>query len=291
MIGLRIIDALDRQGWLDQTSRAVQQVVQGAIKAGGPVAQRIEDVLHGTGAGHPLHPALTDVPLGAWTVAAVLDALEAVGGNRELGPGADAAIGIGLVGAAGSAVTGLSDWQELDTKPLRVGLVHGLLNISATLMYAGSLALRRRGARDAGRALAFGGYATALAAAYLGGDLVYRDQIGVSHANPVWTPLDFAPVLADADLPEGGLRCVELGDRRLVLARQGGRIYALDERCSHLGGPLSEGTLEAGGVRCPWHASLFALADGSPLEGPASIAQPCFETRVRDGQIEVRAAS
>lgn len=290
MIGLRIVDALAQERRLDQAARTLQRALQRAIAAGGPAAQRIEDLLHGTGAGHPLHPALTDVPLGAWTVAQVLDALDALGGDERMAPGADAAIAIGLAGAALTIATGLSDWQELDTKPLRLGLIHGALNMSATLLYVGSLLLRRSGARVAGRGAAAAGFALALGAAYLGGDLVYRDQIGVSHAAPVWTPLEFEPVLADVDLREGVPRRVTVGDRAIVLVRQGGRIYALDDRCSHLGGPLCEGTLEQGGLRCPWHGSLFALSDGSPLEGPAAIPQPCFETRVRAGQIEVRAA-
>jgi len=66
--------------------------------------------------------------------------------------------------------------------------------------------------------------------------------------------------------------------------------YALAERCSHLGGPLADGMLEDGCIQCPWHGSRFALEDGRPIDGPASIPQPCFETRVRNGRIEVRAA-
>jgi nitrite reductase/ring-hydroxylating ferredoxin subunit len=106
----------------------------------------------------------------------------------------------------------------------------------------------------------------------------------------VWTRLKYTPVLADADLPEGELRRVEVGERRIVLARQGGHVYALEERCSHLGGPLADGMLEDGCIQCPWHGSRFALEDGRVIEGPASIPQPCFETRVRNGRIEVRAA-
>ena len=290
MIGLKIVDALAGQHWLDRASQVVQQGVQQLIKAGGPAAQRIEDTLHGTGLGHPLHPALTDVPIGAWTAALVLDVLDALGGDDSFAPGADAAIDVGLVAAVGTALTGLIDWQELDARPLRIGMVHGALNLSATVLYAAARVLRRRGARAAGRSLAMAGYAVLLAGAYLGGDLVYRDRIGVSHAEPVWTPMQFAPVLPEAELPEGALRRVTVGERQIVLARQNWQIYALAEHCTHLGGPLSEGTLEDGSIRCPWHGSRFALADGRPLAGPAALPQPCFETRVRDGQIEVRAA-
>ncbi len=62
--------------------------------------------LHGTWLGHPLHPVLSDVPLGAWTAALALDGIEAASGRRELGPGADAAITVGLGGVAAPAAWG-----------------------------------------------------------------------------------------------------------------------------------------------------------------------------------------
>ena len=77
------------------------------------------------------------------------------------------------------------------------------------------------------------------------------------------------------------------GDVDVVLARQHGRVCALVHSCSHLGGPLSEGTLKDGSVVCPWHGSEFALADGKVLNGPATQDQPCFRVRERDGQMEV----
>jgi nitrite reductase/ring-hydroxylating ferredoxin subunit len=76
----------------------------------------------------------------------------------------------------------------------------------------------------------------------------------------------------------------------ILLLRQGERIYALGETCAHLGGPLAEGTLDGTSVVCPWHGSRYALEDGRVLDGPSAHAQPSFEVRVRNGQIEVRAA-
>jgi nitrite reductase/ring-hydroxylating ferredoxin subunit/uncharacterized membrane protein len=289
MIELRVVDALARQEWLKQASQAVQEAVQGIFKAGGSAAQPIADALHGTWLGHPLHPVLTDIPIGAWTTALALDALDMFS-ESDYAPGADAAVALGLAGAVGAAVSGLTDWKELDARPLRIGLLHGTLNLSATVCYAASLALRRSGARSAGRGTAIAGYLLATAGAYLGGDMVFRDQIGVSHIDPVWTSLKFTPVLPDAKLAEGEPRRVEVGERKIVLVRQDGHIYALAERCSHLGGPLADGEIENGCIICPWHGSRFALEDGRPVDGPATIPQPCFETRVRDGQIEVRAA-
>jgi len=289
MIELRAVDALARQKWLGRASDTVQQAVQRIFEAGGSAAQPIADILHGTWLGHPLHPVLTDVPIGAWTAAVLLDGLDIVG-EQDYAPGADAAVALGLAGAVGAAVSGLTDWKDLDARPQRIGLVHGALNLGATALFGASLLMRRSGARAAGRGTALAGYLMAAAAAYLGGDMVYRDQAGVSHTRPVWKPLKYAPVLPDAELAEGELRRVEVGERRIVLARQDGRVYALDERCSHLGGPLADGKLEDGCIQCPWHGSRFALEDGHPVDGPATVAQPCFETRVRNGKIEVRAA-
>jgi nitrite reductase/ring-hydroxylating ferredoxin subunit/uncharacterized membrane protein len=289
MIELRAVDALARQKWLGRASDAVQQAVQRIFEAGGATAQPIADFLHGTWLGHPLHPVLTDVPIGAWTAAVLLDGLDMVG-EQDYAPGADAAIALGLAGAVGAAISGLTDWKDLDARPQRIGLLHGALNLGATALFGVSLVMRRSGARAAGRGTALAGYFVAAAAAYLGGDMVYRDQAGVSHTRPVWKPLKYAPVLPDTELAEGELRRVQVGERRIVLARQDAHIYALDERCSHLGGPLADGKLEDGCIQCPWHGSRFALEDGHPVDGPATIAQPWFETRVRNGQIEVRAA-
>jgi nitrite reductase/ring-hydroxylating ferredoxin subunit/uncharacterized membrane protein len=289
MIEQRVIDTLARQKWLDQSSQAVQQALQQLFEAGGAAAQPIADVLHGRWLGHPLHPVLTDIPIGAWTVALVLDALGVVS-DQDFDAGAETAIALGLAGAVGAAAAGLTDWKDLDARPRQIGFLHGALNLGATMLYATSLVLRRRGARAAGQGTALLGYVAMTVAAYLGGDMVYRDQIGVNHTNPVWGTLKFAPALAESDLAEDEPRRVEVGEQRIVLVRHDGHIYALAERCSHLGGPLADGNVEDGCIQCPWHGSRFALADGHPVAGPATIAQPCFETRVRNGQIEVRAA-
>ena len=120
--------------------------------------------------------------------------------------------------------------------------------------------------------------------AYLGGSLVYHHQIGVDHTAIIEPPEEFTPVLAELNLLEGQPTKVMADDVPVVLVRSRGQIYALVETCAHLGGPLAEGTLQDEGIVCPWHGSRFALADGRVLDGPATFPQPCFETRVREGQ-------
>jgi nitrite reductase/ring-hydroxylating ferredoxin subunit/uncharacterized membrane protein len=283
-----INDVIDQQTWLEPASEGVQHAVTTALQPYRPATRPFNDLLNGTWLGHPLHPVLTDIPIGAWTVTALLDTLEMMTGRQDFTPGADAALGLGVVGALGSAVTGLADWQYTVDMPRRTGLIHALLNASATALYATSWLLRRAGKRGAGHVTALLGFGLVTAGGYLGGDLVFRDRLTVDHA-PEQTPPDtFTPVLADAELPEGGTRRVQAGDVQVMLARQGGQIYALAESCSHLGGPLSEGTLEGNSVICPWHGSRFNLSDGSIVHGPATCPQPHYETRVRDGQIEMR---
>jgi nitrite reductase/ring-hydroxylating ferredoxin subunit/uncharacterized membrane protein len=286
----RAIQIVNRQGWLEPLADRLQSILSNTATTAGPAGQQVEDVLHGRWLGHPLHPALVNVPIGAWTVAAALDAIEEVSGNRALGSGADAAIGLGLVGALGAAITGIADWRHTDGRARRVGLAHGLLNTGAMALYTTSLILRRFKARRAGRGVAAFGYLVANASAYLGGYLVFNEQVGVDHTADQQPPQVFVPVLSEAELPENTLRRVTANGMPVLLLRRGERIYAIAETCSHLGGPLAEGKLENLSVVCPWHGSRVALQSGEVLNGPSTYPQPCFESRVQQGQIEVRAA-
>jgi nitrite reductase/ring-hydroxylating ferredoxin subunit/uncharacterized membrane protein len=285
-----LINAIERQDFLEQAGDAIQPAVSNAFKAAGPAGREVKNFLHGTWLGHPLHPVLTDVPIGAWTAALALDAMESISGRKELGAGADVAIAVGLLGAAGSAVTGLTDWSETYGRARKVGLLHGLLNAGATALYTTSLVMRRRKKRSAGMGLAMLGYAVSSAAAYLGGHLVYGEQVGVDHTAAQEMPKEFVAVLPEGELSEGEMKKVEADGVPVLLVRRNGEIHAIAHTCSHMGGPLSEGKLEGEVVQCPWHGSRFNVRDGSVVDGPATFPQPCFEARVREGQIEVRSA-
>ena len=283
------IHTITDQEWVDRAGDKLQPAVLNAYKAGGEAGQQIKNALHGTWLGHPLHPALTDVPVGAWTTAAVLDVLE-LGGNKKYAPGADAAVAVGLAGAVGAAVTGLTDWTGTTKERRRLGLVHGMLNLGAAALYSASLLLRRREkSRGSAIGLSMLGYGIASFSAYIGGHLVFRNQVGVDHtAGPENYPDDFVAVLPENELEDNTMRCVKAGEVAVLLVRQNGEIFALAHTCSHLGGPLSEGDLLDGKVRCPWHGSVFSLEDGSVVAGPATGPQPSFEVRVKNGKIEVR---
>jgi nitrite reductase/ring-hydroxylating ferredoxin subunit len=171
----------------------------------------------------------------------------------------------------------------------RVGLTHGLLNICATGLYVASLVARSRRNRSGGRALALAGFVVSSAAAYLGGNLVYGKQIGVSHTAGEPLPHDWTPVMATEALEEGRPQRAEVNGVKVLMLRREGQVLCISEVCSHLGGPLAEGKIEGDTVTCPWHGSRFCLRDGSVIDGPATHPQPCFETRVHEGRIEVKA--
>lgn len=279
--------AIAEQAWLDGIADPLQKIVRGSFEnAGG-----LKDLLHGVWLGHPLHPVLTDIPVGAWTAAMVLDAIEGLSGRDGIGAGADVAIALGLVGAVGSAVTGLTDFSEIDGPAKKIGVVHGVLNIVAAGLYTASLISRLRKQRAAGRSLAMLGYAIAAASAYLGGHLVFSEQVGVDHTATadLGQPDKFTRVIAVDDLRENTPTRVNAGSVAILLVKRDGRIHAMTETCPHLGGPLSEGKLVGDAIECPWHHSQLALEDGHVVQGPTAFPARCFDVRIREGHVEVRA--
>jgi nitrite reductase/ring-hydroxylating ferredoxin subunit len=127
---------------------------------------------------------------------------------------------------------------------------------------------------------------------YLGGYLGYSRGVGVNHALNESPPEDWTAVLDDDTLPAGGSRKVVAGDSGILLHRHGTEITAIGSMCTHAGGPLEGGEIDdaACTVTCPWHQSVFRLADGAVVHGPASVPQTAYETRVAGGKIEVRVA-
>ena len=195
------VEVIEKQDWLEPIADRLQPTVAAALGVDGPIGPKVANILHGTWLGHPLHVVLTDMPLGSWTAAAVLDVLEEKTGSRAIGRGADSAIAVGLVGAAAAALTGLADWSKIGGgQPRRIGLAHGLINATATACYVTSLYLRRAHSRRAGRRFAWLGLIVSSVAAYLGGHLVYKEKIGVDHTADTSPPEDFVAVMAEAEL-------------------------------------------------------------------------------------------
>jgi nitrite reductase/ring-hydroxylating ferredoxin subunit/uncharacterized membrane protein len=266
---------------LDAVAGPLTRVVDAALPRGS-----VKDSLHGVWLGHPLHPLLTDLPIGFWTSAWLLDL---VGGTTSA-PAAEKLVGFGVVAALPTAVSGLADWSELNKPEQRTGVVHAAANLTATALYAASYVARRRGRRRRGIALGMVGAAAATAGGFLGGHLSFRRGAGVNHITDAAAPQDWT--MLDGEVPRDGGRLASgtVEDTPVAIVTVDGTPHALAARCSHLGGPLDEGTVVDGCVRCPWHGSTFRATDGAVTRGPATAPQPAYEVRASTGRAEARRA-
>ena len=264
---------------LDAIARPVSKKVAALVPQGAA-----KDVLSGTWMGHPLHPLLTDIPIGAWTCAMALDLL----GRPEDEESSARLVGLGVISALPTAVAGLADWSDTLGEDRRVGFVHAVANVVAVGLYGWSWLARRRGDQRRGVALGLAGGTVATVGGYLGGHLSYR--LGVNVDRHAWElPSDeWEDVAALADLPDGEASTVSVGDDRVLVVRRGGDVLAIHDVCAHMGGPLHEGELSDGCVTCPWHASVFRLDDGSVVHGPATGPQPAYEVRISGGRVSLR---
>jgi nitrite reductase/ring-hydroxylating ferredoxin subunit/uncharacterized membrane protein len=285
-IGERVVDAMP---FLDRASDAVQPKVRELVDAGGETARY---VLDGVWFEVPLHPVLTDVPIGSWTAAIVFDGLDLVSGRKAMRNAADASLAVGVAGGFVAAAVGLSDWRYLKGGSRRMGMSHALLNSAGLLFNTASLLLRATGRRNAGRLAFLAGYSLNGMGAHLGGELSYKYGLRVNrNAFEATGPHDYVPVLDEAELSRSELRRVEVDGASVLLSRseKDGRVCAIAATCNHMGGPLEQGDREGDTVVCPWHKSRFDLCNGKALNGPAVFPQSGYLTRVREGKIEVKA--
>jgi nitrite reductase/ring-hydroxylating ferredoxin subunit/uncharacterized membrane protein len=279
---LWLLDRVERDPRADQLIEKIRRNVKALPLGSG------RDALHGRWLGHPVHPLMVQLPIGSWTSAAVLDLCP--GRSRD----ARLLIGVGLATAVPAALAGAVDWAELHRQQQRVGLVHAWANNTAVALYAASYACRAKdgaGRRStAGRVLGFLGLTAVGIGGMLGGHLAYRQASGANHAEEVPHLIGegWHRVGAVADFPVGRAVRRMVDDVPVLVVREtGGEIHALSDRCSHLAGPLSSGTIADGCVECPWHGSVFRLSDGWNVRGPATAPQPAFDTRVVDGHVEI----
>jgi nitrite reductase/ring-hydroxylating ferredoxin subunit/uncharacterized membrane protein len=274
-----VAERIERLTALDALAEPLQKGVRTVV----PQESKLKELLSGTWLGHPVHPPLTDVVIGAWTSALLLDVFGGDGAEKA----ADRLVGAGIVTAVPTAAAGLSDWAELRGGTRRVGAVHATGNVSALVLQTLSWTARRGGHRGRGMALSGLGYAVGMFSAWLGGHLSFGKGVGVNQTAFDEGPSDWSPVLEQAQLVDRKLIGVEADGVAVLLVSKGDRIYALVDRCSHRGCPLHEGQLRDDTVTCPCHGSTFRL-DGSVVKGPATAPQPRFEVRTSDGKVEVR---
>lgn len=281
---------IESQKWLDTLGTPLQTYITSLFSNGGERGKQIKDVLNGTWLGHPLHPVITDVPVGAWTCTILLDTISSVSGDASLTPAADITLATGLAAAAGAAATGWTDWSDTYGKERSVGLLHGVTMVATVTVYAISLIARLRGARKTGVAFANLGYGLMSAGAYLGGDEVYDQGYGVNRTAYRHGPAEFTPLAPESFLQPDQPSKLEAAGVPVVLVKHDGVTYALDDTCVHAGCSLAGGTVEGRSIICPCHGSQYDLQDGSVIHGPATMPAPRYDVRINNGMIEVKQA-
>ncbi|WP_133903328.1 Rieske 2Fe-2S domain-containing protein [Actinophytocola oryzae] len=278
-----LVDRVARAQVLDKVAGMVRDAVHAVVRPG-----VVKDAAHGVWLGHPLHPALAQLPLGCYTGAALLDLTGAPdSGSSRL-------IGLGLLSSAPAAMTGLVDYADSHEEQQRIGVVHASANSAALACYVSSLLLRRSGRTKGGVAAGLLGYAFAMLGATLGGDLAFRRAVGANHAAevPHTGPEEWCDLGAVTDFADGKPARRQAGLIPVMVVSSGDGFTVLHDRCSHMAAPLNEGDLvEVAGescVECPWHGSVFRLRDGAVVHGPATAPQPVLDWQVAEGRLRAK---
>jgi len=278
-----LVDAVEGAEPLDTPGKAVGKTVRSTISPG-----TLKDTLSGTWLGHALHPMLTDLVIGSFMSATLLDLV----GSDDDGTAQQRLIGVGIAAYGPTALTGVNDWADAeptDAAVRRVGLVHAATNAVALSLYASSLAARRRGASGRGKLLSGAGAAVLGLAGYLGGHLSFTKGVGPNQTAYDEGPDDWTSAGESGSFENGKPKAVVVGDTPVLVLRHGDHFHAVHDRCSHRGCSLAEtGEIEGEVVECGCHGSRFSLRDGSVQRGPATVGQPAYEVRESDGKLEIK---
>jgi nitrite reductase/ring-hydroxylating ferredoxin subunit/uncharacterized membrane protein len=275
---IRLMDA--QAGWVRPLGQGAHRFLHALFHR----VPALRDALNGRWLGHPLHAAITDVPIGILGLVILFDVV-------GLGDAGRWALAVGILAMAGAALAGFADYADTDGRARERATLHATLMVTALALYLVSLALRfgsGAGSSAAAAWLSIAGFLVLSAGAYVGGDVVYALGNMVSRhvfrgAGSKWITLEPAEVAADGTIPEGRPISAKLGTNSLVLVRTGPTILALHDQCAHAGGPLSGGILVDGAIECPWHGSRFRLESGHVVRGPSVYDQPAYEVRQKEG--------
>jgi nitrite reductase/ring-hydroxylating ferredoxin subunit/uncharacterized membrane protein len=291
MINKQAEQVLEKIPKLDKVGQAVARTVHNAVLSGGKPVRKVVDLLHGTWLGHPLHPMLTDVVVGAWSFTSLFDLVSLFKRTKGAESVADKLLPLGNVAAVPTLLSGLADYSTIPRPATRTGFVHSVMNNTAFVLYLASARARKKGDRGLAIGFSVAGMLFMFVGAYLGGHLTYDHKVGVNHTEPVKEPEDWTPVMDATELRDQQPQRVQVADNPVLLYRQNGRVLAIGAVCPHAGGPLEEGNFFDGCVQCPWHDSVFNLEDGAIVHGPSTYAVPNYEARIQNGRVEVRLSS
>ena len=277
-----VVEAIESAQVLDGLAQAAGKKIREIVPRG-----TVKDALSGTWLGHALHPMLTDLVIGSFAGASLLDLLAPDGD----GVASERLIALGLAAYLPTAAAGANDWADtevVDDTIRRAGVVHAGCNAIAATLYFASLRARRQGARGRGAGLGLAGMSVLMAGGYLGGHLSLNKGVGPAQTVFDPGPTEWMPAADATLLAEGRPTRVVVDDTPVLLLRAGERIFAIHDRCSHRGCSLSDGEVEGEEIVCACHGSRFDLRNGAVRGGPATSAQPSFQVRVVQGRVEVR---
>jgi nitrite reductase/ring-hydroxylating ferredoxin subunit/uncharacterized membrane protein len=249
--------------------------------------------------GHPIHAMLIPFPIAFLVGGFLFDAGAWIWDGAGFGGTAGYLAAAGIVMAVVAAIPGAIDYFR--TVPPRSSgkqraTRHALANLGAVALVAVALLLRG-GLDGAPTILTLVVWAAGLGllsmGGWMGGTLVYRNQIGIDHRyagagkwNEARVEGNGAAVVARADeLGVDQMKLLHVGGDRIVLARTEEGYVAFDDRCPHRGASLAGGSMICGTVQCPWHGSQFSVGDGALEAGPAESGIRTYPVRVADGEV------
>jgi nitrite reductase/ring-hydroxylating ferredoxin subunit/uncharacterized membrane protein len=250
--------------------------------------------------GHPIHPMLIPFPFAYLFGAACIDAWARASNRRDWAHTAKHMRMLGIGTALLAAVPGIIDYftavpPKSSAKDRATS--HALCNLSALGLFAAAEAGSNGSEQPAWVVAAEAAGAALLSAGgWMGGTLVFRNQIAVDHRYAdagTWEPQTLPPAPQSAAIDVGPedqlqvdqMKLLRVGDRRVVLARTEQGYVAFDDRCTHKGGPLSDGTLACGRVQCPWHGSQFDVHNGTVQHGPAERPIGTYDVETSGGRV------
>lgn len=244
---------------------------------------------------------LVAFPIALWTMAFIFNLIGVARDSSGLWAAGFYCVVAGCIMAVLAAIAGTVDWWTVvppQSSAKTRGLIHGALNVLALVLFI-SVAARQGGpAAEPDKitlALMAIGVIVLGISGWLGGTLVYRNQIGVDHryANagkfkmrsfPNWS----RPVCHQSELGDGQMLLACIGQERIVIGRCSEGLFAYSDRCTHSGGSLADGALVGCTVQCPWHGSQFDITTGRVVAGPAEEKIIIYGLEIRDGEVYVK---
>jgi nitrite reductase/ring-hydroxylating ferredoxin subunit/uncharacterized membrane protein len=243
---------------------------------------------------------LVGFPIGLWVISFIFDVIAVTRNDGSFAIAAFYCIIAGCVGAALAAIAGATDLFTVvppNSSAKSRGYLHGGLNTLVLLLFIVIAARRGEAATMPDQfSLLISAIGVILLgiSGWMGGTLVYRNQIGVDHRYAgagKWKERTLSgwdqPVCNQGELSDGQMMLATVGSRTVVVGRCADGLFAFSNHCTHRGGPLADGALVGCTVQCPWHGSQFDIHSGRVVAGPAGSKIETFPLEVRGGEVFV----